>query len=104
MRGRHESDDTEPGVVEVVAFVIADAPALEHVERGAWRCPETRGRIRGRIGERHAEMQILAALQKHRAGEPGHVDSQSLQLEACTGAPVASRLGPCDVSHWSVEA
>src|SRR5438309_3939287 len=92
--GRDQRDGSKRWVIVVVALVEANASALIDPERRAGSRAESRRRGGHRVGEGHAEMQILAALEKHIAAQARHIDADALNREARAGAPGACRLRP----------
>ena len=97
---RHRSDERdhpECRVIEVVALVEAHAPPIVQREGGSRGRAQARRRIGGRIGECHAQMQVLAALEHHRAGELRNIDAEALQREARPRPPGTRRLRPGNV-------
>src|SRR5207248_353996 len=102
--GRDQRDDSKRRVIVVVALVEANASALVDPERRAGSGAESRGRGGHRVGEGHAEMQILAALEKHIAAQARHIDADALNCEARACAPGARRLRPRRMRHGHVRA
>src|SRR5207302_1895829 len=80
--GRDQRDDSKRRVIVVVALVEANASALIDPERRAGSGAESRRRGGHRVGEGHAEMQVLAALEKHIAAQARHIDADALNRDA----------------------
>src|SRR5579863_6182201 len=81
-------------MIEVVSLVETDPSAFVEGERRVGRRTEAGGRSRHRVGQRHAEMKELPALEEYRAGKARDVDAQALQWKARTCPPRARGLGP----------